>query len=252
MERRYWDLTLQLAVRDFKIRYTHSVLGYAWSVLNPLIFFLIYYLVFSVFVRFEAPNYPGYLLLGLVLWSFFAEGSSNGVSSLLARAGLLAKIALPRQVVVYAAILNALMTFGISMVVLAVILRATGMGVSWSMLAFPVLVLDLVVLTLGVALLLSPIHVRYRDVGYLWGIAVQLGFWLTPVIYWERIVPEPWRWLMQYNPMARIIEHSRQAILYGTFPDWAAVTRTTVMVGLILLAGALVFRRLQARVVEYF
>ncbi|HJQ85351.1 MAG TPA: ABC transporter permease [Candidatus Binatia bacterium] len=252
MDRRYWDLTLQLAVKDFKIRYTHSLLGYAWSVLNPLVFSLIYYLVFSVFVRFEVPNYPGYLLLGIVLWSFFAEGSSNGVVSLLARAGLLTKAALPRQLVVYAAVLNALMTFGISLLVLAVMLRVTGTTPSWSMLAFPVLLLDLVVLTLGVALLLAPLHVRYHDVGYLWGLTVQIGFWLTPVIYWERIVPDRWRWLMQYNPMARIIEHSRQAVLYETFPDWAAMLRTTIMAAFVLLAGTLVFRRLQARVVEYF
>jgi lipopolysaccharide transport system permease protein len=252
MDRRYWHLTVQLAVKDFKIRYTHSVLGYAWSVLNPLIFFVIYYLVFSVFVRFQVPNYPGYLLVGIVLWSFFAEGSSNGVASLLTRAGLLAKVALPRQLVVYAALLNALMTFGISMLVLAIVLGVTGTQPSWPMLAFPLLLLDLILLTLGVSLLLAPLHVRYRDVGYLWGIAVQIGFWLTPVIYWERIVPDPWRWLMQYNPMARIIEHSRQAILYGIWPDWAAMARTTVVAGVVLLTGTVVFRRLQARVVEYF
>jgi ABC-type polysaccharide/polyol phosphate export permease len=252
MDRRYWDLTVQLALKDFKIRYTHSALGYAWSVLNPLIFSLIYFLVFSVFVRFEVPNYPGYLLLGIVLWTFFAEGSSNGVGSLLARSALLTKIALPRQVIVYAAILNALMTFAISMLVLVVILRVTGTVASWSMLAFPLMLVDLVVLTLGVALLLSPLHVRYHDVGYLWGIFVQIGFWLTPVIYWERIVPDRWRWLLQYNPMARIIEHSRQAVIYGIWPDGAAMARTTAMASFVLLVGGLVFRRLQARVVEYF
>jgi ABC-type polysaccharide/polyol phosphate export permease len=120
------------------------------------------------------------------------------------------------------------------------------------MLAFPLMLVDLVVLTLGVALLLSPLHVRYHDVGYLWGIFVQIGFWLTPVIYWERIVPDRWRWLLQYNPMARIIEHSRQAVIYGIWPDWAAMARTTAMATFVLLVGALVFQRLQARVVEYF
>jgi ABC-type polysaccharide/polyol phosphate export permease len=74
MERHDWYLIVQFALKDFNIRYTHSVLGYAWSVVNPLLFSLIYYLVFSVFVRFDVPNYPGYLLLGIVLWSFFAEG----------------------------------------------------------------------------------------------------------------------------------------------------------------------------------
>ena len=83
MDRQHWYLIVQLALKDFKIRYTHSVLGYAWSVLNPLIFSVIYYLVFSVFIRFQVANYPGYLLIGIVLWNFFSEGSANGVESLM-------------------------------------------------------------------------------------------------------------------------------------------------------------------------
>ena len=88
MDRRQWHLITQFAVKDFKIRYTHSLLGYTWSLLNPLIFCVIYYLVFSVFIRFDVPNYPGYLLLGIVLWTFFAEGSTHGVGSMLARGAL--------------------------------------------------------------------------------------------------------------------------------------------------------------------
>jgi hypothetical protein len=103
MDRRYWHLTVQLARKDFKIRYTHSVLGYAWSVVNPLIFSLVYFLVFSIFIRFDVPFYAAYLLLGIVLWTFFAEGSAHGVTSLLARASLVTKVAFPRQVIVYAA-----------------------------------------------------------------------------------------------------------------------------------------------------
>src|SRR5437879_788077 len=131
MTSREMHLVLQFALKDFKIRYTHSLLGYAWSVLNPLIFSLIYFLVFSVFIRFDVPNYPGYLLLGIVLWNFFSEGSSNGVGSLLARAGILSKVSLPRHVVVFAAIVNALLTFAISMVILDFILYATGSTPRW-------------------------------------------------------------------------------------------------------------------------
>jgi len=252
MDRRYWHLVVQLALKDFKIRYTHSALGYAWSVLNPLIFSLVYFLVFSVFIRFDVPFYAAYLLLGIVLWTFFADGSTHGVGSLLARASLVTKVAFPRQVIVYAAVLNALMTFAISLVVLAVILLASGTPVHRPVLAFPILLANLVALTLGVSLLLSPLHVRYRDVGYLWGVAVQLGFWLTPVIYRENVVPDGWRWLLKYNPMARIIEHSRQVVILGLWPDWAAVGRTSLLVALVLLVGAATFQRLQPRLVEHY
>ena len=248
---RYWYLIVQFALKDFKIRYSNSLLGYAWSVLNPLLFTVIYYLVFSVFIRFDVPNYPGYLLLGIVLWNFFSEGSNNGVTAILSRAGIMTKVAMPRQVVVYAAILNALFTFAINVLVLAVVLRVTGTPPSWAMLAFPVLLLDLILITLGISLLLSPLHVRYHDIGYLWGILLQIGFWLTPIIYVDTMIPERWRWLVQYNPMARIILHSRQAVIYGEWPDLLAIGRTTVMAFVLLAVGSLVFRRLQGTMVEY-
>ena len=254
MDRRDWHLIVQFALKDFKIRYTHSLLGYTWSVLNPLLFSLIYFLVFSVFIRFEVPNYPGYLLLGIVLWNFFSEGSANGVGSLLGRAGILSKVAMPRHVVVCAAILNALLTFAISVAILAALLCVTGTWRSWSLslVTFPLFLVDLVLLTLGVALLLAPLHVRFHDIGYLWGIAVQIGFWLTPIIYQEEMMPARWHWLVTYNPLARIILYSRQVVIYAQWPDWIGVTKTSLLALAVLLVGWLSFRRLQVRLVEHF
>jgi homopolymeric O-antigen transport system permease protein len=252
MRARSWHLILQFALKDFKIRYTHSVLGYAWSVLNPLVFALIYYFVFSVFVRFDVPNYPGFLLIGIVMWNFFSEGSSNGVGSLLARSAILTKVSMPRYVVVCAAILNALLTFGISLGILGGILWFTGTHMTMAAIAFPVLLLDLILLTLGIALFLAPLHVRYHDVGYLWGLAVQVGFWLTPIIYQEMMIPQRWQWLMTYNPMARIILYSRQAVIYGVWPDWAGILKTSLVAMLVLAVGWATFQRQQARLVEHF
>jgi ABC-2 type transport system permease protein len=252
MAGRYRRLVLQLALKEFKIRYTHSLLGYTWSLLNPLIFSLVYYLVFSVFIRFDIPNYPGYLLLGVVLWNFFSEGTSGGVGSLLAQGGIVTKVALPRQVIVFASVLNAMMTFAISLAILMVLLLATGVSPTPAMLAFLVLLADLVLLTLGVSLLLAPLHVRFRDVGYLWGVALQLGFWLTPIIYNDTMIPERWRWLVVYNPLARIMLYSRQVVLYGEWPDWVGVMKTSLVAAGVLLVGWVTFQRLQARLVEHY
>jgi ABC-2 type transport system permease protein len=252
LDRRYWNLIVQFAVKDFKIRYTHSALGYAWSVLNPLIFAVLYYLVFSVFIRFDVPNYPCYLILGIVVWNFFAEATSNGVGSLLTQAGIVTKAALPRQVIVYAAVLNALLTFAITTVVLFVVLRVTGTPLTSAAVVFPLVLVDLVLLALGVSLLLAPLHVRYHDIGYLWGIALQVGFWLTPVIYHDLMIPPRWHWLLRFNPMARIIGHSRDALIYGRWPDWVTFGRTTAIALAVALLGSLVFRRMQDRLVEYY
>lgn len=249
---RHGHLIAQFALKDFKIRYTHSVLGYAWSVLNPLLFSLIYFLVFSVFVRFDVPHYPGYLLLGITMWGLFAEASTNGVSALMTHAGIIGKVPMPRWIPICAAVVNAFLTFLISAVVLAVLLWATSVPVGWPVLVLPILILDLVVLALGIALLLAPLHVRFHDIGYLWGIGVQIGFWLTPIIYQDMLMPERWRWLITYNPLARLILYARQAVIYGYWPDMVGIMKTTLVAFAILGLGILVFRRLQERVVEYF
>lgn len=252
MAQSYRHLVVQLALKDFKIRYTHSLLGYTWSVLNPLIFTVVYYLVFSVFIRFDIPNYPGYLLLGIVLWNFFAEGTSSGVSSMLAQGGIITKVALPRHVVVFASVLNAMMTFFISLMILLTLLLVTGVPVGFALLAFPVLLIDLVLLTLGISLLLAPLHVRFRDVGYLWGVSLQIGFWLTPIIYNDTMIPERWRWLVVYNPLARIMLYSRQVLIYAEWPDWVGVLKTSLVAVVVAITGWYAFRRLQLRVVEHY
>ena len=248
----YRHLILQLALKDFKIRYTHSVLGYTWSVLNPLIFSLVYFLVFSVFVRFDIPNYPGYLLLGIVLWNFFAESTSHGVGSLLAQGGIITKVAIPRHIVVLAAVLNAILTFAISFTILGALLLATGVRIGLPLVSLPLLLLDLVLLALGISLLLAPLHVRFHDVGYLWTVTLQLAFWLTPIIYTDTMIPERWRWLIVYNPLARIMLYSRQVVIYAQWPDWVGVTKTSLLALGVLVIGWASFRRLQVRLVEHY
>jgi lipopolysaccharide transport system permease protein len=244
-------LVLQFALKDFKIRYTSSTLGYTWSVINPLMFFALYYVVFSVFMRFPIENYTGFLLLSVVMWNFFAEASANGTASLLARADILSKMVLPRQVVVYSALLSAGLTFVINLAVLLAVLRLTGTRLALPAVCFPLLLFDLVALTLGVSLLLAPLFVRFRDVGYLWGIGLQAGFWVTPIIYSELMIPPRWQWLFWCNPIARVIGDSRRALIYGLWPGARGLVLTTLMAMGALGLGAAVFRRLQARIVEH-
>jgi homopolymeric O-antigen transport system permease protein len=248
----YGWLVLQFALKDFKIRYTHSLLGYAWSVLNPLMFFGIYYVVFSYFMRLDVPNYPGFLLLGVALWNFFSEGTANGAGALLSRAELLTKTVLPRQVMVYSALLSAGLTFVINLIVLMVMLLCTGTPLTITAICFPILLVDLVLLTLGMSLFLAPLYVRFRDVGYLWSIVLQVGFWLTPIIYLDLMVPPKWRWIVWVNPVGRIIGDSRRALIYGWWPGLRGLVITTAMSIGICILGYAVFRRLQNRLVEYF
>src|SRR5262249_6579295 len=149
--------------------------------------------------------------------------------------GIVTKVALPRYVVVVAAILNALMTFAISLLILAILLWATGTPPHPTLAVFPVLLVDLVLLTAGISLLLAPLHVRFHDVGYLWSVAIQIGFWLTPIIYHDTMIPERWHWLLTYNPMARIILYSREVVIYGHWPELVGVAKTTIAAACVLI-----------------
>lgn len=247
----YASLILQFALKDFKIRYTHSVLGYTWSVINPVIFFGLYYIVATNFLNVDIPKYPAFLLLSVVMWNFFFEGSSRGVGALLSRADVLSKMVMPREVVVYSALLSAGLTFVINLMVLVVLLWVTGTELSISAIYFPLLLADMIALTLGVSLLLSPIYVRFHDIGYLWNIVLQVGFWMTPILYSELNVPEKWRWIVWFNPVARILVDARRSLVYGLFPGTQGFIITTVYSIGVLVVGILVFKRLQAKVADY-
>ncbi len=227
------------------------MLGYTWSVINPVIFFGIYYIVATNFLKVEIPKYPAFLLLSVVMWNFFSEGSSRGVGSLLARADVLSKMVMPREVVVYSALLSAGLTFAINLIVLMVLLWLTGTELIPAAMFFPMLLLDLIALTLGVSLLLSPIYVRFHDIGYLWNIVLQVGFWVTPILYSELNVPDRWRWIVWWNPVARILVDSRRSLVYGLFPGTRGFIITTLYSVGVLILGIVVFKRLQAKVADY-
>jgi lipopolysaccharide transport system permease protein len=132
------------------------------------------------------------------------------------------------------------------------LLWVTGTKLTITAICFPLLLVDLVLLTLGMSLFLAPLYVRYRDVGYLWGIVLQVGFWLTPIIYLDLMMPAQYRWLVWINPMGRIIGDSRRALIYGWWPGARGLVLTTLMSVGICILGYFSFRRLQARVVEHF
>src|SRR5262249_48687509 len=142
---------------------------------------------------------------------------------------LVTKTVLPRQVMVYSALLSAGLTFVINLVVLMLVIAATGTRLTVTAICFPLLIADLVLLTMGMALFLAPLYVRFRDVGYLWGIALQIGFWLTPIIYLDLMVPQRWRWIVWVNPVGRIIGDSRRALIYGWWPGARGLVLTTAM-----------------------
>lgn len=208
-------LLKQLVKTDFKLRYQGSALGYVWSLLRPLLLFLILYLVFARFLKVGAsiPHFPVYLLLGIVLWNFFAEVTSGGVQAIVGRGDLLRKINFPKYVIIlsvsFAAFINLLLNF----VVIGVFMFFTGVSLGWHAFYIIPLVVELFVFSIAVAFFLSALFVRYRDVSYIWEVILQAAFYATPILYPLSRVPHSAAKFLILSPVAQIIQDARHVLV---------------------------------------
>jgi ABC-2 type transport system permease protein len=183
--RRFWNLTFTLASTDFRMTYFGSALGYLWSLMQPLMFFAVLYVVFTQIFKVQnnIKHYAVYMLTGIVLWNFFLQTTSSSVQCLLAREGLLRKMRFPRLVVPLAVALTALFQLGMNFLAVLVFALLSGIRPAVSWLELPVLVLLMAILAVGIGMILSCLYIRYRDIAPIWGVASQILFYGSPVIY---------------------------------------------------------------------
>src|SRR3989338_4263476 len=207
-------LLAELVRTDFKLRYQGSVLGYAWSLLRPLLIFLILYVVFVKFLKIggDVPHFPVYLLLGIVIWNFFNEMTVQSLGSIVGRGDLIRKIRIPRWIIVLSSSLSALINLMLNLVVVAVFAYINDVGILSTALWLPLILLEVYVFALGISLFLSAFFVKYRDVGYIWEVVLQAGFYMTPILYpLARITNLTLQKIIMVNPMAQAIQDARYA-----------------------------------------
>jgi ABC-type polysaccharide/polyol phosphate export permease len=214
----YRDLIFQLVRRDIVARYKRSVLGIAWTMLQPLGMMVILTLVFSqLFGRVE--GYPAYLLSGLIAWTFFAQTTTAAISQSVWGGALMRKIYIPHTIFCASAIGTGTVNIILSLVPLLLILLVTGRPITPAILFLPVPILLLVAFALGVSLLLSSLAVYFPDVSEMYQIVVQAWMYLTPIMYPESILPAAYRdWLLFLNPMYYFISIFRYPIYEGSLP----------------------------------
>ncbi len=209
----YFYLTLVMAITDFKVKYDNSVLGYLWSLLKPLLMFGTLYLVFSVFVRWEMENYKLYLLLGIILWNFFSEVTLNSMVLLEGKSMILKKVFFPRWIIVIASSLTSVMTLFLNMCVFFIFFSFSGISLHVKSLFLIICLMELYFLAVGWAFCLCALFPKFRDIHHIWEVFVQLGFWATPIIYPISIVHAKYHKFIFLNPIARIIQASREVII---------------------------------------
>ncbi len=208
-------LLRELVATDFKLRYQGSVLGYLWTLLKPLGIFTILYIVFVRFLKLGSniEHFPVYLLLGIVLWGFFAEATSNGMQAIVSRGDLLRKIKFPRWIVVVSGTISALVNLGFNLVIVFLFMIINGVEITWDILWFPLLLIELFVFSLAIAFFLAAAYVKYRDLGHIWDIILQGAFYATPILYPLSLIPEKAAKLLLLNPVAQIIQGSRASLI---------------------------------------
>lgn len=241
------EVVRELALADFRLKYQGSALGYAWSMLSPLLMLGIYYFVFTYVLGVRTPGYLVYLLVGLVYWTFLQDCSFSGLVALTAKAGVLRSIHVAPGWVVLAGALSTMITLLINTVVLLVTLAAVGRLSPYAPLAiFPLFCL--VLLATGTAFLVALAHVHFRDTGLIFGILLQAWFWLTPVVY--TVEPGPMAEFLYLNPLARCLMLMRWMLVYGYMPPLRFAVFTFVACAGIFALGAYLFLRRQHIVPE--
>jgi ABC-2 type transport system permease protein len=209
-------LVAELVRTDFKLRYQGSVLGYAWSLLRPLLLFIILYIVFVKFLKLgtDIPHFPVYLLLGIVIWNFFNEMTVQSLGSIVGRGDLIRKISIPRWIIILSSSISALINLLLNLIVVIVFLFVNHVDLLQTTLWLPLILLEVYIFALGISLFLSAAFVKYRDVGYIWEVILQAGFYLTPILYpLSRITNVTFQKLIILNPMAQSVQDARYAAI---------------------------------------
>jgi ABC-2 type transport system permease protein len=242
-----------VSVADFKLKYADSSLGYAWSIAKPLAYFAVLYAVFGRFFRLNLgfQHYPTYLLIGIVLWTFFLDTTNLGLWSFVGNSSLLKKLAFPRIVLPVAASMTTLLTFAVNLIVLGILVAVDGLRPALSWLLIPLLLFELYVFTLAISLILATLHARMRDIGQVWEVAGQLLFYASPIIYPVGFLPGWAQHIAFANPFVQVLQDIRAvivpqreamtvAVVYGS--EAARVIPLTTL-AIMLLVAWLIFKR---------
>jgi len=249
----YRGFVLGSVKREFQSRYRNSVLGAAWTVLQPLAMMIIFAAVFSAISRMPSSGRPYALFAysGLLPWTAFAAALGNAATSLVSHAALVTRVYFPREILPLTYVLAALFDLVVASSVLVVMLAWYSVPVTPAVLWVVPALLLLVALALAVSLILCAVNVRFRDVGVAMPLLLQFWMFASPVIYPLEAVPARWRAWYVLNPMVGIVDTFRRAVLEGTGPDLAALTASIVVVAVLLPAAYLAFKHVEATMADY-
>lgn len=248
---RYRELIWALAMRELKVRYKRSTLGFLWALLNPTLLMAVLAIVFSRISPQSIKHYPVFLLSTLLLFTFFSQSLSYAIDSMVVNADLIRKVSVPKLVFPVAALLSNIINLLLSLIPLFVLVIVVRHPIYWTWLLAPIPLLALCLLALGATFFFATANVYYRDVSHIIQIVLQGLFYLTPIIYTVEAFPPKYRWLFWLNPLNFPLSDFRMFVYYGQLPTLRSVVASFVIGIASVFIGFTIFRRNQHDFVFY-
>ena len=242
----HMDLLRNLTLKDFRLRYRNSALGFLWSLLNPLAMMVVLTIFYSVLFPSSVPDYPLFVLPSLLAWRFFAVGTSTSVESIAGNTSLVTKVYLPRWLLVLASNLANMLGASVEFIALFPLMVVLGAKLTFLIALLPVVLVLELLLILGFSLILASLNVYSRDFGQIWEIFLQAAFFLSPIFYSQNVVPQKYQIIYSVNPIARIVETIRKILYSGVAPTPFDILIVAGAAVIMIVLGALVFNRLES------
>lgn len=253
MNRHFFELVKELAINEFKLKYKNSALGYVWSLVKPLALFLVLYLVFSVFLRIAGgiKYYQFYLLLGIIIWIFFADTTLIAMHAIVAKGHLIKKVKIPKLAIILSASCVTFITFIIDLAVFFILGLIFHLPFQINLIYLPLYIIELYLLALGIAFILSTAYVWFRDLDHIWQIVLQIGFYITPIIYPMSVLPNKYHFYVFLNPLAQIMQSMRISVIQADIVQTPVIWLNLLVILAIFIIGWIIFNKKSRFFAEY-
>jgi lipopolysaccharide transport system permease protein len=244
----YRELLYVLTVRDIKVRYKQTMLGFAWAIIQPVMLMVVFSIFFGRLGNIPSDGfpYPIFVYAALLPWTFFANSITNSANSLVGSANLVSKVYFPRLIIPLSSIGSGLVDFAIAAAILLLLMVYYEVSWTFNLLLAPILMAGAVLTALGVGTCLAALNVAYRDFRYVVPFMVQFWMFVTPVVYPASLVPREWQWALYVNPMAGVIEGFRSAFLGRPF-DVSGMLVSLAIATMLFAAGISYFEKVERR-----
>lgn len=249
----YRELLINLAKREITVRYKQSILGYAWVIINPLFQILVISFVFSTLLKVPSVGVPFIIFLSVALlpWTFFSSSVTASTNALVNNSNLITKIYFPREILIYSTILAKMVDFGLSLIILAVLMLFFQIPINFYIVWVPLILLIQIILTMGISLLLSSFNLFYRDIQYILTLALTLWFYVTPIAYPTEVIPDKFKLIFSLNPMAVIVNAYREVIIGQGHPNINSLVIALISSILIFVFSFFIFKKLEKSFADY-